>query len=262
MLSNILFQAINDLKPTKKTFMKLFSSLSIIRGIGYLLVFILCMSCKKDHNSTDPSQLPSESISQSGGGNVAAAGSILSQTSTGNVFNNLVPPTQWLQANPQYFLADDNSYAISKKLSRARGSIPIILQDFRFDIPSNAIIESIVVSARRFKTGKGSVADHAVHLVTRRDPNPRGYFGVIFRNSNLIPGIETEISYTQNGTDDNGGLPDEFGNYDEYQWTPAMINDPAFGVWFTHGQPNGSLVVYYDQVKITVYYSLPEVVAP
>ena len=240
--------------------MKLLSSLSIIRGIGYLLVFILCMSCKKDHHSTDPSQLPSESISQPGGGNVAAAGTVLSQTSTGNVFNNLVPPTQWLQASPQYLSADDNSYAISKKLSRSHSSIPIILQDFRFDIPSNAIIESIVVSARRFKTGKGSVADHLVYLVTQINTNPRRNFGVIFMNPNLIPGIETEITYTQNGAGDNGGLPE--GGYDEYQWTPAMINDPAFGVWFTHGQPNGSLVVYYDQVKITVNYSLPEVVAP
>ena len=242
--------------------MKLFSSLSIIRGIGYLLVFILCVNCKKDHNSTDPSQLPPGSISQSDGGTVAAPGSVLSQTSTGNVFNNLVPPNHWLQASPQYLSADDNSYAISKKLSRARGSIPIILQDFRFDIPSNAIIESIVVSARRFKTGKGSIADHLVYLVTRGTTNPRRGFGVIFMNSNLIPGIETEISYTQNGAGDNGGLPDENGDYEEYQWTPAMINDPAFGVWFTHGQPNGSLVVYYDQVKITVHYSLPEVVAP
>jgi len=250
----MLFQTINDLKSTKKSFMKLFSSLSIIRGIGYLLVFILCMSCKKDHNSPDPSQLSPESISE------VASGPVLSQTSTGNVFNNLVPPTQWLQANPQYFLADDNSYAISKKLSRARGSIPIILQDFRFDIPSNAIIESIEVSARRFKTGKGSVADHLVYLVTQINTNPRRNFGVIFMNSNLIPGVETEITYTQNGQGDNGGLPE--GGYDEYQWTPAMINDPAFGVWFAHGQPDGSLVVYYDQVKITVNYSLPEVVAP
>ena len=233
-----------------------FPHLSIIRLMAFLFVVVLFTNCKKDSITTNSSQLSSESISQAGGGDVAAAGSILSQTSTGKVFNNLVPTTQWLQASPQYLSADDNSYAISKKLSRAQSSIPIILQDFSFDIPSNAIIESIVISARRFKTGKGSVADHAVHLVTRRDPNPRGYFGVIFRNSNLIPGIETEISYTQNGTDDNGGLPDESGNYVEYQWTAAMINDPAFGVWFTHGQPHGSLVVYYDQVRITVYYSL------
>ena len=237
--------------------MKPFSYLSIMRVIGFLPVLVLFTNCKKDPVSTNDLQThPSGAMMRPGIESLALTG--LSQTSTGNVFNNMVPPTQWLQASAQYFSADDNLYAISKKLSRAHSSIPIVLQDFRFNIPSNAIIDNIVVSARRFKTGRGSLADHAVHLVTRRDPPiARGYFGVIFLNSNLIPGIETEISYTQNGADNNGGLPDEFGNYEEYQWTPGMINDPAFGVWFSHGIPNGSLVVYYDQVKITVYYSLP-----
>ena len=52
--------------------MKLFSNLSIIRGIGYLLVFTLCVNCKKDYNSTDPSLLSHESITQSDGGNLVA----------------------------------------------------------------------------------------------------------------------------------------------------------------------------------------------
>ena len=36
--------------------MKPFSHLSIIRGIGYLLVFTLCVNCKKDRISTNPLQ--------------------------------------------------------------------------------------------------------------------------------------------------------------------------------------------------------------
>ena len=69
-------------KPLKKSFMKLLSHLSIIRGIGYLLVFILCVNCKKDFNSTDPSQLSPGSITQPDGGNIVASASIMSQTRT------------------------------------------------------------------------------------------------------------------------------------------------------------------------------------
>ena len=230
--------------------MKNLSYQSLVPWIGFMLVLALFPNCKKDAISTNPGSMV---MAESEG----SALSGLTQTRTGNVFNNLIPENQWLQASPQHFSADDNSYAISKKLSPARGSIPIVLQDFRFEIPSNAIIESIIVSARRFKTAKGSLADHMVYLVTHINPNPRAGYGVIYLNSNLIPNTEAEIIYSQNGTGDNGGLPDENGEYQEYQWTPAMINDPAFGVWFAHAKPKGSLVVYYDQVNITVQYSLP-----
>lgn len=234
--------------------MKLSSHLSIIRGIAYLLVFTLCVNCKKDYNSTDPSQaLSPESISESGGENLAAVG--LSQTKTGNRFNNWGESiaNYWLQASAQNFSADDNSYAYSKKLSHTRNQLPLLLQDFRFEIPSNATIENIVVRARRFKTGKGSIADYFATLVYRSSVYDRAPYGVHFTNPNFYPNIETEVVYSQNGTGINGGFQ---GNI-AYQWTPAMINDPAFGVRIDNGSPSGSVVVYYDLVDITVEYSLP-----
>ena len=70
-------------------------------------------------------------------------------------------------------------------------------------------------------------------------------------NPNFFPSIEAEVVYSQNGTGINGGFE---GNI-SYQWTPAMINDPAFGVRIDNGMPSGSVVVYYDLVEITVEYS-------
>ena len=238
--------------------MKLLSHLSIIRGIGYLLVFILCVNCKKDYDPTYPAQLsPSESnvASEIEGQTVSG----LSQTKTGNLFNNWGESIAnfWLQAGAQHFSTDDNSYAYSKKLSHARSQLPLLLQDFRFEIPSNAIIEGIVVRARRFKTGKGSITDYFATLVNRNSVYDRAPYGVYFTNPNSYPSIETEVVYAQNGTGNNGGFE---GNM-VFQWTPAMINDAAFGVRIDNARPAGSVVVYYDLVDITVQYSLPEVAA-
>ena len=238
--------------------MKLLSHLSIIRGIGYLLVFTLCVNCKKGYNSTDPSQISPGSVSQADGGNLAAPGSLLSQTRTASRFNDIGESylNLWYRLGPQYVSADDNSYAYSKKLSRGKDFLLLLLQDFHFDIRSDATIENIIVSARRFKTGTGSVKDYFATLLTRNAANPRFSYGVHFVNPDYYPSTETEVLYSQNGTGNNGGFyQDQF-----YQWTPAMINDPAFGVRVDVAKTvNGSVVVYYDLVTITVQYYLPEV---
>src|SRR5436190_4613841 len=109
--------------------MKLHSCLSGVRAIALLLVIIQFANCKKEEISTPPvsaelnSTFESESLAISG----------LSQTKSGNVFNDRIPYDLWSQANPQFFSADDNSFTISKKLSSGRSPIPILLQDFRFD---------------------------------------------------------------------------------------------------------------------------------
>src|SRR5688572_15488781 len=234
--------------------MKLFSHLSVIRGIGYLLVFILCMSCKKDYNSTDPSQLSSEPISQ------AATGSLLSQTRTANLFNCFGEGVLllWAQApgDAQRVSADDGSYAYSNKLSPSRGTLQLQLHDFRFDIPSGATIENITVNARRFKTGKGSIRDYFAHLIKKHSVNA-GFvsYGVRWSNPDYYPNAEAAVSYFQNGSGNNGGLGNQV-----YKWTPEMVNDLEFGLRINTYNPVGSsVVVYYDIVTITVEYFLLEV---
>jgi hypothetical protein len=238
--------------------MKLLSPLPIIRNIGYLLVFVLCVSCKKDFNFTDPSQPSPESISQ------AAPGSFLSQTRTANLFNCFGEGVLllWVQApgDAQRLSADDGSYAYSNKLSPSRGTLQLQLHDFRFDIPSGATIENIIVNARRFKTGKGSIRDYFAHLIKRHDLFPTSFasYGVRWSNPDYYPYVEAPVTYFQNGSGNNGGLGTQV-----YKWTAEMINDLNFGVRITTYNPVGSsVVVYYDIVTITVQYSSPAVVAP
>jgi len=233
------------------------SCLTVMRGVLYILVFAISIHCKKEITSTNPSQLmPFDAINKPGVVNLEVAG--LTQRRTSNLFNNWgeLIANNWLRASPQHFSGDDDLYATSKKLSTGRSAIPLLLQDFRFEIPSNASIENIAVRTIRFKTGKGSIVDNTVYLVTQINTHPRGQYGVIFLNSTPLPNSENEIVFSQNGYGDNGGLPVDEVN-DDFQWTPAMINHQNFGVNIVHSQPQGSVVVYYDLVEIIVQYSLP-----
>src|SRR6188768_1049652 len=171
--------------------MKLFSSLSIIRGIGYLLVFILCVNCKKDYNSTDPSQLSSESISQS------APGPVLSQTRTATLLNyNLdgIYVTNYARTTLASSVAvNDGKYAFTNKLTSQRAASLLVLQGFQFNIPADATIKNIAVKARRFKTGKGEVKDRLVRLVKRRErldlPEWWDWYGDWRTDPNYFPSI-------------------------------------------------------------------------
>ena len=240
----------------KKIIMQPFSHLSIIRGLGYLLLLTLLVNCKKDFNansSQSTKSLLQPNSSPSISSHSMATGLVLSQTKTSNLFNWNGNPyvNLWEQEGHQYVAADDNSYAYSKKLSSAHGSLWLTLQDFRFEIPSGATIDNITVSVRRFKKGKGSIRDYFATLVKSGSGfyNPSPY-GVRWTDSRNYLVTETEITYSQTGS--NSGS----GDTTMYEWTPQLINDPAFGVRIdTYEAVGGSLVVYYDQVTITVTYT-------
>ena len=247
----------NLLLTSNQFIMRQFLHISIMRGIGYLFVFILCVNCKKDYHSTNPSQLSPKPILQPEDGTLAEAGSVLSQTRTANLFNCFGEGVLllWEAGNNQSVSADDGVYAYSKKLSPGRGTLQLQLHDFRFDIPTGATIESITVNARRFKNGKGSIRDYFAHLIKKQDLNPTLFtsYGVRWSLPEYYPNTEATVSYFQNGSGNNGGLGNQV-----YNWTAEMINDLAFGVRITTYEPVGSsVVVYYDMVTITVQYSLP-----
>jgi len=247
--------------------MKLLSHLSIIRGIGYLLVFILCVNCKKDYNSTDPSQLPSESISQVGGD--LAVGSIISQTRTASFLNNLNNFQQvfgdqgYPRAKPENVSADDGKYASTRKLTaNGSSSTSLALQGFGFTIPEDATIVNISVRVRRFKNGSPAIGDYFLSVMQRYQcgvgqPCTYGVFWTYLDDypGKMYPSTETENVFSQSGSGNNGGF-----NHDQvYQWTPAIVNHQYFGVRIDSYPPSGkgSVVVNYDLVDITVEYSLP-----
>jgi len=237
--------------------MKLFSLLSRTRGIGYLFVITLCVNCKKENNV---SQLSPGSMSQSSGGNLAARDltQTLSQTKTatrlnynfeGNLVGNYIGKAEAVAFN-------DNVYAYTKTLAPKSGYALLVLGGFGFDIPPAATIQNITVRARRFETGKGSIKEYYANLVKNRErpdlPDWWESYGVRWVNPGYFPAKETEVIYSQKGTGNNGGPGDWF-----FQWTPARINDPYFGVLFQLLPPEGgSVVVYYDLVEITVEYSI------
>jgi len=242
--------------------MKPFPHLSILRLTGFLFGLVFFTNCKKEYNSTNPSQLSPESISQSVVGNTVGSALALSQTRTANRFNWNGNPYMnlWEKEGAQYVSANDNSFAYSKKLSSGRSYLSLMLQDFLFDLPANATIDGITVLVRRFKKGKASITDYFASLYRSGSGfyNPSPY-GVRWTDPTNYPDAETEVSYYQSGsgTSSYGCQPAPVG-CPAYQWTPEMINDPDFGVGIdTYAPVGGSLTVYYDLVTITVHYTQP-----
>jgi hypothetical protein len=243
--------------------MKHFSHLPILRGIGYLLVLILCVNCKKNLNSTDPSQRTGESISGS-----ADASVIGSQTRTAAFLNNLnnfqdvFGDQGYPRAKAEDVSTDDGKYASTKKLSAKRNwSSSLALQGFGFTIPQEATIENISVRVRRFKSGTPAVGDYFLSLMQRYQcgsgPCTYGVFWTYLDDypGKMYPGTETEYIFSQSGSGNNGGF-----NHDQaYQWTPAIVNHQYFGVRIDSYPPsgNGSVVINYDLVEVTVEYSQP-----
>ena len=238
--------------------MKLFSPLSRIRGIGYLLVITLCVNCKKDNISTNPTQpLSPESLVIPGGENLATAG-LSSQTRTANYFFN-TNLTKYAQSGVQYLKEDDNSYQYTPRINSLQ-RVYLILQDFQFTIPANAVIGNIIVRVRKFKTDKAQLKDCFVHLLTATNTGEswKHYGAEMARVKELWPGVETETSYSQGGKGNNGILNMETRTTAPYEWTPALINNSTFGLYFLTGFPDkGNCYVYFDKVEITVEYSLP-----
>lgn len=179
-----------------------------------------------------------------------------SQTKTATLFNCFGEAylNLWAQQGSEYVAADDNIYAFSKKMSSGRGPLQLLLQGFGFTIPSGVTIQNITVSIRRFETGKGSIRDYFAYLVRYDDRVSRfNAYGIHWGDLNgNYPEKEAVVTYSQNGS----GVRTFAGNSQPYQWTPEMINDPAFGLRLNTYEPvNGAVTVYYDLVQITVQYS-------
>jgi hypothetical protein len=240
--------------------MKPFLQLPIIRGFAYLLVLTLFVNCKKDYHSTNPSQSP-ELFLGANGGDLTTTSFTQSQTATATLFNynlegNLV--TNFSKNSKASDVAsNDGVYASTIKLGPRDGYSLLVLEGFGFNIPGNAIIENILVKARRFKTGTCGIWETNASLVMKRErqdlPDWWERYGARWADPNYFPLIETEVNYSQSGSGTGA-------NGQPYQWTPARVNDPYFGVMFQTAaveKSKGFAVINYDFIEITVEYSLP-----
>jgi hypothetical protein len=133
------------------------------------------------------------------------------------------------------------------------------LQGFGFTIPEDATIENISITVRRFKKGGASIKDYFVTAMQRYE----FAYGVEWTNldsypGNYYPNTEAEFTFSQSGGGINGG----YNHNQTYQWTPAMVNHPYFGVRIDVWPPEGgSVTVYYDYVQIKIEYSQPATIA-
>ena len=126
------------------------------------------------------------------------------------------------------------------------------MRNFNFSIPTNANIDNIIIRVRRFKTGKGTVTDYFAALLRNANIGSFNQYGYMFMNTIPYPDTEAEFTYTQAGSGPNGGI-----GTTPYAWTPAMLNDPAFGLRIDIAQSiTGSVTVKYDQVEVTVNYTV------
>jgi hypothetical protein len=190
------------------------------------------------------------------------------QTRTATYLNNLnnfqdVYVNAYPNANAQDVAVDDGIYAYSNKLTAQRSYASLALQGFGFTIPDGAIIENIAVKVRRFKKGGPAIKDYFVSVMQSYSGSPTNgvsNYGFMWRNGDVYPGnyypdTETEYIFSQSGSGNNGG----YNHNQAYQWTPAMVNVPYFGVRVDVYPPEGkgTVVVYYDLVEITVEYSQP-----
>jgi len=241
----------------KRHFMKQTSFQPTMCGLAFLLFLAFSFSCRKENDMTPtrPNTLSSLNTDRNSSN---AAPLALSQTRTANSWYN-ISTNQYAQWGAQYVSADDNSYAYTKKVLKVQ-RVYLILQDFGFTIPSNAVIESITARVRRFKTGGSKVKDCFVHLLVPLPDPYEGWmpYGVEMANpANLWPGSETEVSYSQNGSGPDGIFDPENHITKPYQWTPALINNSAFGFYLLTSFPDKNFYyAYFDRVQITVEFSL------
>jgi hypothetical protein len=218
------------------------------------MLLLSILSCRKKDSivtgQTGPSNLVGKSVNAS-----TASSLVLSQTRTANNFY-IVSPNMYVQWGAQYLAADDNSYAYSKRLNSLQ-RVYLILQDFGFTIPSGAVIENITVQVRKFKTDRGELKDCLVHLLSADAYGGWLHYGVEMANVvDLWPATETLSIYSQSGSGNNGIKDLEQHTTQPYQWTPELINDSSFGLYFLTNFPaKGFCHVYFDQVQITVEYT-------
>lgn len=124
-------------------------------------------------------------------------------------------------------------------------AFPLEVSDFDFNIPANAIINGIMLEAKVSGTAGG---DRQIYLTYDG--------GTTGANSNTPdfgqawPGSLTWLTW--------GGGDQLWGR----EWTPAEINDPAFGAGLCAFPPSSTHTFQIDSVRITVYWTYSVDVAP
>jgi len=163
------------------------------------------------------------------------------------------PGTSWV--NPAKAMGADNQYAtaaLTNTHSCDNGSCysgNLITTGFNLNVPANAVIQGITVKALRNTTIGNCVSDLVVQL-TKTGHIP---LGTNHASASLWPSVGSP-SYTNYGSNS-----DLWGS----TWTPADINSPSFGVYFSVKNHDSvqAPTAEVDNIEITVSYLLPPTVS-
>jgi hypothetical protein len=117
---------------------------------------------------------------------------------------------------------------------------PLLLDQFKLEVPDNAEVLGITATVRRAADGEDEAVDAGVHLIKH------GVVGSADRS------LSTAWTAPDLVNVDYGGPKDLWGD----SWTPADLNADDFGVAFAAGytQSAGSGRAYVDIVYVTVTY--------
>ena len=236
--------------------MKALLHVSRVYVSAFLVSLLVFLSCKKDAVPIDPKQ-SNAALSKAGVANLALPILGDHQTSTATRFNDYPDrlwPDNFDRFNASNLAVDDDSYIYSGKISPKNKQTMVFLQGFGFTIPLGARIDNIFLRVIRFKKGNALLRDHFARLnkYLNDDIGAINYYGFYWQNHEYYSTSETEVIYSQPGT---GTVTPT--STTTYQWTPAMINDPDFGVIIhTIVEKTGSAIVYYDLVEITVEFTI------
>ena len=190
----------------------------------------------------DPKQL-SLNIFENLIGNVYADTSGPRSPSSANSTNVSCPlfNVNWSSANSIF--SSDNSRA-SVSLTDGQESYCLEATNFGFSIPSNAIVDGIMVEVELSSSASSSTKDST--LKPKILKNGSTGTQTSRSNSSYWPTSDTYRSY--------GGSAEKW----DQTWTPADINASNFGVSLQASAESGkTATARIDHVRITVYYSLP-----
>lgn len=144
--------------------------------------------------------------------------------------------TAW--SNPTRAYDDNNSFASSSMSSTSEF---LYLKGFNFSIPSNAIIDGVILNIDRYASVSNRVQDHSISLL-----NNTSALGTNKNSTVFWPTSQAVASY--------GSSTDLWGNTTT-TLTPTIINNANFGVRI-RAKTSSSATAYIDYASITVHYHI------
>jgi hypothetical protein len=155
---------------------------------------------------------------------------------------------KWQVIDPVRVQAVDGRFVESKLLRG--GQANLYFRSFGFAIPSTATIDGIDVRITRKKKGPNNVQDVTVALLKPiNETEATGKAPNLAKSDPWTETITTVLySFPKDAVDGNGNT---------FQWTPAEVNKPAFGLFFGTSVGNGKgAYILFDKVELTVRYSV------